>query len=319
MYVNPLDDVGAKPKTFSNDAEIESSDYFPSASYSKSWNEDLKLTISASQTTARPNFRELAFTQTTDRVKGTIFKGNPDLKPSEIRNYDARFDWNLSESEILSLSLFYKEIKDPIQQAKGNKKMQEVGLPYSQNETTFINSNSAEIYGIEIEAKKSLDILHDTLRGFKLGANLTWSDSKLAISDVESAIWGEVGSSDWLDKNADNRLTRSLEGQSEWIFNIDFSYTNEDWGTVATLVYSFYDERLKSASYLTIDDVWEDSYDSLNFILSQNFGESQDWKVKFAAKNLTTPDRIERIYGTETLVSRYNTGQSYSLSVSKSF
>ena len=68
-----------------------------------------------------------------------------------------------------------------------------------------------------------------TLRGFKLGANLTWSDSKLAISDVESAIWGEVGSSDWLDKNMDNRLIRSLEGQSEWIFNIDFSYTNEDW------------------------------------------------------------------------------------------
>ena len=73
------------------------------------------------------------------------------------------------------------------------------------------------------------------------------------------------------------RSVRKLEGQSKWIYNIDFSYTNEDWGTVATMIYSFYDDRLKAASYLTYDDIWEDGYDSLDFVLSQKFGDEQDW------------------------------------------
>ena len=103
------------------------------------------------------------------------------------------------------------------------------------------------------------------------------------------------------------------------MYNIDFSYTNEDWGTVATVIYSFYDDRLKAASYLTYDDIWEDGYDSLDFVLSQKFGDKQDWQAKFAAKNLTRPDRIERIYQTDTIVAKYETGMSFSLSLEKNF
>ena len=136
---------------------------------------------------------------------------------------------------------------------------------------------------------------------------------------METGIWGTPGGFTWNELRGTERSIRKLEGQSEWIYNIDFSYTNEDWGTVATVIYSFYDDRLKAASYLTYDDIWEDGYDSLDFVLSQKFGDKQDWQAKFAAKNLTRPDRIERIYQTDTIVAKYETGMSFSLSLEKNF
>ena len=157
LDVTLMDDPGVTPMKIKNEASIQIEDFFPSLTFSKGW-ENIKLSTSASMTTARPNFRELAFIATEDRVKGTIYKGNPQLKPSDIQNYDIRVDWNLSDSEILSASLFYKNIDKPIQQAKGNDKLKipvpgGESLSYSTNETTFINSESAIIYGIELKEK----------------------------------------------------------------------------------------------------------------------------------------------------------------------
>ena len=61
------------------------------------------------KTMAKPTFRELAFVATDDPITGRTFKGNPSLEPSSIDNFDIRFDWNLSDSEILAISAFLQK------------------------------------------------------------------------------------------------------------------------------------------------------------------------------------------------------------------
>ena len=148
------------------------------------------------------------------------------------------------------------------------------------------------------------------LLGLRIGGNLTWSSSEVSLSDAEKAS---------IQYNKSERMKRSLEGQSEWIYTLDLSYSNDDLGTSSTLVYSFYDSRLHSAFPSGPDDLWEDAYSTLDFIHSQKLGVNRDWKVKFSAKNLTAEDRIIRVKGYNAIEEKYSTSRTFSLSLTKDF
>ena len=245
------------------------------------------------------------------QLPAELSKGIPS-EPSLIDNYDARVDWNLSEKEILAISIFYKILEKPIQQTRGSPNIKIGNESYATHETTFLNSDEAVLYGLELEAKISLGRFWEDMDWFKIGSNLTWSSSELTLSDAEKSAFGAT-------TNSNYKETRALEGQSEWIFNFDFSYQNEDLGLTSTLIYSFYDERLEAASYNLPNDVWEDAYTNLDFITSYNFGKNDDWDVKFSAKNIIPEVRISRIYGTKTIVSKYETPTTFGISLSKDF
>ena len=57
-----------------------------------------------------------------------------------------------------------------------------------------------------------------------------------------------------------------MEGQSEWIYTFDLSYSNENRGTLSTLVYSYYDSRLHAAAFEYPDDLWDDFRILISFI-----------------------------------------------------
>jgi outer membrane receptor protein involved in Fe transport len=293
-------------------AFFESSTTHPSISYTKDFANDFKFSSTYGNTMAKPTFRELAFVSTDDPISGRTFKGNPSLEPSLIDNYDARFDWNLSEKEILAVSVFYKVLENPIQQTRGSPNIKIGNESYATHETTFLNSDEAILYGLELEAKISLGRFWEDMDWFKIGSNLTWSSSELTLSDAEKSAFGA-------STNSNYKETRALEGQSEWIFNFDFSFQNEDLGLTSTLIYSFYDERLESASYNLPSDIWEDAYSNLDFVSSYNFGKNDDWKIKASAKNIIPEVRISRVYGTETIVSKYETPTTFGISLSKDF
>ena len=309
----PVPDVGQTLDAVKEKyASFESTTNHPSISYTKDFANDFKFSTTYGNTMAKPTFRELAFVSTDDPITGRTFKGNPSLEPSLIDNYDARVDWNLSEKEILAISIFYKILEKPIQQTRGSPNIKIGNESYATHETTFLNSDEAVLYGLELEAKISLGRFWEDMDWFKIGSNLTWSSSELTLSDAEKSAFGAT-------TNSNYKETRALEGQSEWIFNFDFSYQNEDLGLTSTLIYSFYDERLEAASYNLPNDVWEDAYTNLDFITSYNFGKNDDWDVKFSAKNLIPEVRISRIYGTQTIVSKYETPTTFGISLSKDF
>ena len=309
----PVPDVGETLDAVKEKyASFESTTNHPSISYTKDFANDFKFSTTYGNTMAKPTFRELAFVSTDDPITGRTFKGNPSLEPSLIDNYDARVDWNLSEKEILAISIFYKILEKPIQQTRGSPNIKIGNESYATHETTFLNSDEAVLYGLELEAKISLGRFWEDMDWFKIGSNLTWSSSELTLSDAEKSAFGAT-------TNSNYKETRALEGQSEWIFNFDFSYQNEDLGLTSTLIYSFYDERLEAASYNLPNDVWEDAYTNLDFITSYNFGRNDDWDVKFSAKNIIPEVRISRIYGTQTIVSKYETPTTFGISLSKDF
>ena len=304
--------------------ELKDKSIFPTLTLTKDWESGIKASVSYGETTARPNFRELAYVETYDPISDSIFKGNPALKPSSIQNYDIRIDWNLSETDLISCSAFLKKIKRPIQATTGNP-----GLQLSYNNTflnwafgtdTFINSDSAEVYGFEIEWKKGLEQYSSILRGFRIGGNLTWSDSNVQLSQMEMNLFPKPNIlPDYERLNVANRSARALEGQSDLIYTVDLSYNNEDLGILSTLVYSFYDARLYAAAYQYPDDFWEDSFSNLDFINSFGFGKDDDWKLKIAAKNLTADERVIRIRGTSAIRKKFETSRIFSLSLEKEF
>ena len=309
----PVPDVGETLDAVKEKyASFESTTNHPSISYTKDFANDFKFSTTYGNTMAKPTFRELAFVSTDDPITGRTFKGNPSLEPSLIDNYDARVDWNLSEKEILAISIFYKILEKPIQQTRGSPNIKIGNESYATHETTFLNSDEAVLYGLELEAKISLGRFWEDMDWFKIGSNLTWSSSELTLSDAEKSAFGAT-------TNSNYKETRALEGQSEWIFNFDFSYQNEDLGLTSTLIYSFYDERLEAASYNLPNDVWEDAYTNLDFITSYNFGKNDDWDIKFSAKNIIPEVRISRIYETQTIVSKYETPTTFGISLSKDF
>ena len=297
-------------------AVIDDDRFYPSLAVVKELGDEFKLSINYGKTTARPNLREIAHVESNDPISNNVFKGNPLLIPSEIDNFDARIDWNLADEDIISMSTFFKKIDNPIQGLIANDALNmdirkindQVSFPIGGE--TFVNSKIAELYGFELEGKFGLVSLLDELNGFRIGGNLTWSSSEVSLSNAEKES---------IQYNKEERMERALEGQSEWIYTVDVSYANEDWGTLSTLVYSFYDSRLHAAFPAGPDDLWEDAYSTFDFIHSHKFGTEQDWKLKFSAKNLTAEDRIVRVRGYDAIEEKYQTSRSYGLSLEKNF
>ena len=297
---------------------------YPSITLAKDFEVGIKTSISYGETTARPNFRELAYVETYDPIRERLFSGNPSLVPSKIKNYDLRVDWNLSERDILSISLFKKEIKDPIQAIYLSTNSLEIPyndsiLSYRSGTDLFVNSQQGEVYGVELEGKIGLEEISELLHGFRLGGNLTWSQSSVNISNLEKSLYPNESSIDYNKFNVANRYERPLEGQSEWIYTIDLSYNNEDLGLISTLVYSFYDERLFAGAFGYPDDLWEDSFSTLDFISTYNFGKNMEWSVKFSAKNLTAENRQIKVRNHNAIDEQYPTSRIFSVSLEKSF
>src|SRR5690606_19124431 len=75
----------------------------------------MQLRLGYSETTSRPDFRELSTAPFIHPVTGLEIIGNPNLTVAFIDNYDARWEWYFSADESISVGLFYKEFTNPIE------------------------------------------------------------------------------------------------------------------------------------------------------------------------------------------------------------
>src|SRR5690606_41582748 len=98
----------------------------------------MQLRLGYSETTSRPDFRELSTAPFIHPVTGLEIIGNPDLTVAFIDNYDARWEWYFSSDESVSIGLFYKEFTNPIEA---------IIQPGIDNRRTFINAQAGEVKG----------------------------------------------------------------------------------------------------------------------------------------------------------------------------
>lgn len=219
----------------------------PSVNFSYNANEKNIFRIAYSRTVNRPEFREIAPFLFYNFQEDTEVEGNSNLTTATIDNFDARYELYPSRSETFSFGVFYKNFTNPI----------EYILPVvsQQRRMKFSNSNSAFIYGSEIELRKSFK------ETFQVGF---FSD--LSINLNASYIVSEVD----LGANASaQQQKRALQGQSPYVVNVALGYDNKENGWNANLIYNRFGDRIFAVG----GDIWPTIYElarnQLDFSLSK--------------------------------------------------
>lgn len=128
---------------------------------------------------------------------------------SAIKNYDARWEWFPKPGSVVSVSAFYKDLKDPIEKQI---------VTFGGGIVGFENRAEAKVYGAEFEARSKLDVLDPILSDFSAGFNFSY-----ILSDVPLTAQEKINDPSSLDP-------RPLYDQSEWIANADISWDNQRLG-----------------------------------------------------------------------------------------
>ena len=260
---------------------------------------DHQIRAGYSETTNRPDFKELSPAQYRDPLLDRIVVGNPDLVPAYITHFDLRWDYYFTPSEFVSLGVFYKEFDDPIES---------VILASADAElASFDNAETAENFGIELEMYKNLDFF-DKWWGWGafwermyINTNYAWIDSEITLPDDGSSI-----------QTSDSR---PLQGQSPYVLNFQLGYDDEGRDINTALLFNIFGKRIVDVGVSGAPDIYEQPRPSVDFLYAQAFG---GWKVKFKAKNLLDPD-IELSQGPEATRYTEGIGREYSIAVEYKF
>ena len=262
-------------------------DVLPSAAVNVKLDERHNLRFSASQTLARPEYRELAEVQYRDVIGGENVIGNPALQRTLIRNTDARWEWYPEAGEVVSVGLFAKRFENPIER---------VFLATSGTRVvTFVNARAASNLGVELELRKNLGFLAEPLLPVSVFSNLTLMRSDITLGDDPRVAPEE----------------RAMVGQAPYVVNGGVTYA-ADGGFSATLLYNRVGRRIVSASQQPLPATYEESRDVLD--VSLRFPVVGSLSGKLDARNLLDAP-YEHTQGTVTR-ERYDVGRSLSLGFS---
>jgi len=292
---------------------LEEHNILPGGGITYSPVEDINLRLAFSKTLARPDFREVSEYKYQSMLSSDEIKGNPDLKQTEIYNYDFRFEWFPTPSEIAALSLFYKHMEKPIEMLVIESTP---GTTLSQPK----NANSADNLGVELEVRKGLGFITPVLSDFSVGSNFAYIFSKINVKDTDDAHY--------------TVKDRPLQGQSPYIINASLNYDNEKSGSSVALLYNIYGRRIVqvgvisgygTGSEVENEDVYEEPVGKLDLACKQNLPGGFD--LKFTASNLLDPEitqtqvREDADTGKKKsyTLSKSRDGRSYSLSAGYKF
>jgi len=248
--------------------KLVATDWLPAISLVFSASKQIKTRVSYGKTLARPQVRELAPFAFADYFGGAVVAGNPNLTLTTIHNFDTRFEFWPSLSEVLAVSVFLKTMKDPIEAIQ----VPTGGAP----QVTFQNSPGASVVGAELEARKDLSMIHASLQPFSVVTNLTLAHSRVQLQEDEgNAIL--------------TNPSRPLVNQAPWVVNAALNYENEK-GTNGRIIYNVSGPTLDRAGVEGLPDAYALPVHSLDFAVSQKFLDH--WTVRFQVQNILNSWRV---------------------------
>jgi hypothetical protein len=245
-------------KINTNVSRIKQGVALPSANFSYSLTEKSNLRAAYYASVNRPEFRELAPFSFYVFDRNAEIKGNKNLKIANLNNFDLRWEYFPSGSQLVSVGAFYKTIKNPV----------EFSIDITQPFTTFTfeNEKSAKVYGLEFEVRKNLAFLSSNqetgfLHDVTFFSNVALIKSKLSFSPGSQA------------KN-----DRPLQGQSPYVINIGLQYENSDNGWAASAVFNRVGRRI---AYVGVDpkfgdtrqDIYEQPRSVIDLQVSKTIGK----------------------------------------------
>jgi hypothetical protein len=237
----------------------------------------------------RPEFREIAPFPFYDFESNAVYSGNPGLKNAIINNAEIRFEHYPSKNEILSVGVFYKKFKNPIEV----KYLQTgSGLEYS-----YQNADEATNYGMEAEVRKTL------------GTRGLWENLNVVLN-------GALIKSEIRFSNKVTEKTRPMAGQSPYILNAGIFYSDEEkTRLMINLLYNVIGKRIEIVgvpqqnAWEDIPDVYEMPRHLVDLIVSKKIGKYAE--IKFSIKDLLNQSIVfKQNVNADVDLSYYNGGSS---------
>ena len=244
-------------------------DYYPAVAVTwmrnDFWAERFQLRFGWSETTARPDLREISDATFIDPLTEARITGNPDLVPADLANFDIRAEWFFDNGDNFTTSLFYKDIESPIETIEGSGTDDNITL-------TFVNADSAEIYGVEFEWLKGLGFIAPGsawAEAFFVSGNVTLSESEITIGSAAL--------------NQTNNV-REMSQHSPWVVNLQLGFDAPNQRHSASLAYNAFGERLYFAGTNGAPDAFEQPFHSLDLIYS--YYPTEAMTIKLRLQNL---------------------------------
>ncbi|TDN95248.1 TonB-dependent receptor [Salegentibacter sp. 24] len=297
------------------------SNIYPALNVKYSPGDNSNIRFSASRTITLPEFKEIAPFEYVSQT-GQVTRGNPDLEASNNLNFDLKYEFFPTSGQLVSLTGFYKNIKDPI------NKVQDRG---SAGVFSYFNAGEeANIYGLELETRLNV-IDNESPEGL---------DLELAFNATR--MWHKQGLKDVYEDGTfirtfryNNKSEIGLQGASDWIFNSSLNFSTESEDPFrASLVGNYASDKIYALgapeaqtqeNVFYNDEIIEKGFVTLDLVVSKSFGDH--WDLQFQGENLLNPE-IERVQdirpsstGIETTqtVRSYTRGAIFSLGVNYSF
>ena len=283
-------------------------DYLPSASLKWTPTKNMNIRLSYYRSINRPGFYEIVPYQ----IMGEEYqeKGNPNLKRARIDNIDLRWEWFPSKTEQILAGVFYKYLKDPIEQVFVTSD----GKIGAGTDAYYMPDNlgNAKNMGFEIDVIKYI-------RHFGIKANYTYTYSKITTSKREY----KEGSAEY---KSGVTQSRPLVNQAPHTANISLLYKDTENGWNAQLASSFTGAKLALVSPFKDADQWEKAMFGLDLSAEKQF--KNGFSIFFKANNLLDAKR-ERYLKTvnesnleyegqksdKTIVGTYQYGRTFLLGV----
>lgn len=249
----------------------------PSVNLAYTLSEKQTLRFAYTYSVNRPEFRELAPFSYYDFNNDANITGNANLKVATVNNLDLRWEMYPNPSEIITVGAFYKAFKNPIERFITSTNP--TSLQYN-----YFNAESAQVFGGEVEMRKSLE---DVFQNKFL--------QKISVLFNASIIHSNVKVDTTIEALSNQETNRALQGQAPYMVNAGLYYNNPDKGlqinllynVVGNLIYAVGDATINPNQYELRRNVIDLNFTKkigksfeikggVNDILNQAYGRSQD-------------------------------------------
>lgn len=278
--------------------QIQKSYFLPSLNLRYNLTAKNTLRLAASKTYTLPQAKEIS----PFRYIGVSFnsQGNQNLKPSDSYNLDLKWDYYLSKTELLSATVFYKHITDPISR---------IEIASAGGFLSYENiADHATVAGVELEIRKNIFSRPMADKG----------ENRLSVGLNASYIHTHAKVPMATDPSGSQ-----LEGAAPWILNADLSHHLKigEKTFLNTLVFNYFSDRVYTIGTEGYQDIMEDGIPTLDFVSSARLNKYVSLSLK--ARNLLNPahqlTREANASGHEIVLSKYRKGIDLSLGVTCNF
>jgi outer membrane receptor protein involved in Fe transport len=311
--------VAAPDPTFggtniANPTRIANQYFLPSATVTWEVIDDLQLRFAASQTIARPQFRELVEQTYFDPESNRRYRGNPFLVDSELINAEVRAEYYLGGPDKVSVTGFYKQIDNPIE----NFLITAPGII----ETSYANAPSAELYGAELDVAYGIDLykwggFFETKQILIL-ANYTYTQSSISVGAGDIAPIPGTPNQPATQQFDDGA---PLVGQSDHIANLSLGIEDTEKVQQFTVLLNYASERVTLRGG-ALPDVVEDPGLSVDVVARSEVKlGGVPLELSFEARNIFGRDNFEfqEFNGNRAEINTYQVGTTFAIGLKANF